>query len=621
MKKFAKWLCATVAVMLAACVFVACGGGADNGEIDNGDNKPDIPPDVVTKYTVTWIAENGETLLSEKVEKGAVPSYTYTKQDTAEWHYTVKGWSASLGGEVLQALPAVTADASYYAVVEKAKRKYTVTFDGNGGSDIASVTDYYGELINAPTEKPNFDGKRFVGWTTDKAGNNRAVFPITLTGNITLYAAWNDFVDVKALLGKLVGGYKCDPYSYIPDAMLPVNAAGAVNPDTVKKTEADYADFVNTAQMPHNGFGEQWHMVTDNLAQSQLFFNALSVVDTIGAATVAVFNNHVDSNPEDSAHYAFKHGIYNVTVDCGIDKIYYVLDYTAKFPIIGEQRVQIAMSMRLDESAKTVRIQLGDANALTYTLKPNGYEFAIKYTGVRRAMFQIERNADGTVTGHINEFLTVSGVTDKAVASAADFYIDGNYVSAVGNKASGMLAFKGYISELYDCRNGKMLGYEVRETQELAGKSVTFNTLWFDLADVSGITSVKCDSESNKFYVNGSAEEFKAKKVGGISLKTASRRYDIEFRTQYFYAIENDEIVEVEVKTPMLFVQEEQYDTLTKDIAGENAGLDVSVTLADAHLNKIKTDYATLVDEFIKNKDNVTVDSIIAFIGEAVKFD
>lgn len=559
--------------------------------------------------------------MSEKVEEGEVPSYTYTKRDTAEWHYTVKGWSTALGGEVLQALPAVTADASYYAVVEKSKRRYTVTFDGNGGSDIASVTDYYGELINAPTEKPKLDGKRFVGWTTDKAGNNRAVFPITLTGNITLYAAWNDFVDVKALLGKLVGGYKCDPYSYIPDAMLPANVAGAVNPDTVKKTEADYADFVNTAQMPHNGFGEQWHMVTDNLAQSQLFFNALSVVDTIGAATIAVFNNHVDSNPEDSAHYAFKHGIYNVTVDCGIDKIYYVLDYTATFPFIGEQRAQIAMSMRLDESAKTVRIQLGDANALTYTLKPNGYEFAIKYMGLRRAMFSIERNTDGTVAGHINEFSTVSGVTDKAIVSAADFYIDGNYVSAVGNKASGMLAFKGYISELYDCRNGKMLGYEVRETQELAGKSVTFNTLWFDLADVSGITSVKYDSESNKFYVNGSAEEFKAKKVGGISLKTASRRYDIEFRTQYFYAIENDEIVEVEVKTPMLFVQEEQYDTLTKDIAGENAGLDVSVTLADAHLNKIKTDYATLVDEFIKNKDNVTVDSIIAFIGEAVKFD
>lgn len=59
MKKFAKWLCATVAVMLAACVFVACGGGADNGEIDNGDNKPDIPPDVVVEFTVTWIAENG----------------------------------------------------------------------------------------------------------------------------------------------------------------------------------------------------------------------------------------------------------------------------------------------------------------------------------------------------------------------------------------------------------------------------------------------------------------------------------------------------------------------------------------------------------------------------------
>ena len=614
MKSSVKKIALAIAVILAAIGIAACGGDNNSGGTGGGGEQPDAT------YTVTWKDENGETLSTGKVEAGGVPTYTYTKQDTAEWHYTVEGWSATLGGTVLQTLPTVTADATYYAVVTKEKRKYTVTFDGNGGSNVAPVTDNYGALVNAPAEKPTRDGKRFVGWTTDREGKNRVTFPITLTGDVRLYAAWNEIVDVKTLLGKLIGGYKCDPYSYIPDAMLPKNASG-IDPDAVKKTEADYADFVNVSQMPHNGFGEQWHMVTDNLAQSQLFFNALSVVETIGAATVTVFNNHIDSNPEDSAHYAFKHGIYNVTVDCGADRIFYVLDYTATFPLVGEQNAQIAMSMGLDESAKTVRIQLGDANALTYVLKPNGYEFAVKYMGVRRAMFRIERDADGKVSGHINEFLTASGVTDKAIASAADFYIDGNYVSAVGNKASGMVAFSGYISELYDGRSGKLLGYEVRETQSLAGKSVTFDTLWFDLAEVGGITSVKYDQDANKFYVNGSSKEFTTKKVGGLSLKTASRRYDIEFRTQYFYALEDDELVEIAVKVPMLFVQEQQFDTLASDIASENAGLNVTVTLDTAHLNKLKADYATLVDVFTENKDDVTPDAIIAFIGEAVKFD
>lgn len=604
-----------VAVLAALACFVACG----EGDTSAPGGESDLPQ--VIQYTVTWKDENGVTLATDKVAAGSVPSHTYVKQDTAEWHYTVGGWSETLGGEALAALPKVASDATYYAVVVKEKNRYTVTFDGNGGTSVPSVTDYYGELVNAPTDKPILEGKRFVGWCTDKEGKDRAVFPITLTCDVKLYAAWNDVVDVKALLGKLINGYKCDPYSYIPDAMLPKNIAVAFDPDTVKKTEADYADFVSASQMPCNGFGEQWRMITDNLAQSQLFFNALSVVETIGASTVAVFNNHIDANPEDSAHYAFKHGIYDVTVDCGADRIYYVLDYTSTFPFVGEQRAQIAMSMSLDENAKTVRIQLGDANALTYAIKPNGYEFAVKYMGVRRAMFKIERNNNGTVSGHINEFLTASGVTDKAIASAADFYIDGNYVSAVGNKASGMLAFDGYISELYDSRNGKMLGYEVRETQSLAGKSVTFNTLWFDLADVGGITSVKYDQENKKFYVNDSEDEFKSKKVGGLSLKAASRRYDIEFRTQYFYALDNGEIKEIAVKVPMLFVQEEQLDTLTNDIRSENPGLTVAVTLGAIHIDKIKADYATLIDVFIINKDRVTIDTIIEFIGDAVKFD
>ena len=570
------------------------------------------------KYNIAWKDETGAALTQTETEYGAVPSYTYTKQDTAEWHYTVEGWSNSMGGEKLSVLPAVSGTAEYYAVVSREKRRYTVTLDSNGGGEYAPQEKEYGAAFAAPEEKPTLDGKRFLGWCTDAECKVKASFPITVTGNVTLYAAWGDVVNIKGLLSSLLGGYKLNPLSYIPDAMLPEYAANAVNADNVLKSESDYASFVNKSAMPSKGFGEQWHMVTDNLKQSQLFFNVLTAVEDISAATVTAFNNYFDKNPADTAHHEFKHGIYNVTVDCDNERIYYVLDFTSTFPVVGEQTAQIAISMDLDESNRTVRVQLGDANALAYKITENGYKFAIKYLGVRRAMFELSRAENGDVSGHINEYLTASGVTDKAVASAADFYISGNYVSAVGNKASGIPGFSGYISELYNKNTGKLLGYEVRETKSLAGKSVTFNTLWFDLSDISGISSVKYDAENKKFYVNGSSSEWTAKKVGGPSPKTASRRYDIEFRSQYFYSADG---AEVEVKVPMLFVQEENYETLAADVASENSGVTVSVTLSAVYLDKIKSDYATLVDTFIANKSDVTTEEITAFIGDRVEFD
>ena len=156
----------------------------------------------------------------------------------------------------------------------------------------------------------------------------------------------------------------------------------------------------------------------------------------------------------------------------------------------------------------------------------------------------------------------------------------------------------------------------------LGEKEATFNTLWFDLADVSGITSIKYDAEGKKFYVNNLSKAWDQKTMGSnFGYKVASRRYDIEFRTQYFYAEQGGEVVEVAVKVPMLFVQEEVYDTITADIAEKNSGVNASVTVSATNINKQKSDYATLVDEFIDNKAEITMEQIIAFIGDKKTFD
>ena len=605
MKKFLTVIAVVLSATLLSLCAVACGAGdTENPDVDN---KP--------TYPISWYDEDGNLLVSQNLKEGAIPSYTYNKPDTDEWDYTFLGWSETKGGAVLQQLPAVSGEASYYAIVSKVKQVYTVTFDSLGGSEVAAVPQEYGETVNEPT-KPTLNGKKFLAWCYNADGTDAVEFPITVTGDITLYAAWGDNVDVKALLNSLLSGYMLDPYSYIPEAMLPTYATNFVNADTIKKSEEDYASSVGKAQMPSRGFGEQWHMIADNLKQSQTFFNVLSVVETISTATVTIFNNHIDKNPADYSHYSFKHGIYDVTIDCSGGKIYYVLDFSGTYPLFGEQKAQIALSMGILSGERTVRIQLGNPNALAYTITDDGYTFALKMLGVRRAMFDVSRDSSGKVTGHINEFLTASGVTDNSVASAADFYVDGNYVSAVGNKASGIPGFKGYISELYNKSTGKLISYEVRETLS----AITYNTLWFDLADITGINSIRYDSSAEKFYVNGSSAEWKNKKVGGISAKTASRRFDIEFRSQYFYAQKDGEIIEVEVKVPMLFVQAEVYDTLASDVASVNTGVNITVGASDSDIAKQQADYATLVDSFIENKDSVTPEYIIEFIGDPTEF-
>ena len=162
-----------------------------------------------------------------------------------------------------------------------------------------------------------------------------------------------------------------------------------------------------------------------------------------------------------------------------------------------------------------------------------------------------------------------------------------------------------------------MLGYEVQETLS----EITYNTHWFNLSDVFGIDSIKYreanGSTKAAFFVNGSSDEWAAKKVGGISAKMLSRRFDIEFRVQYVYSY--DPVTEVytehKVEVPMLFVQEENFDTLIADVGSTN-GIIIALLVNSDDISKILSDYDTLIPAYIENKGLITVDLILAYIGE-----
>ena len=393
-----KLICILLMCLLCITLLVACDSndtpGNSNTATGNSNTATDNSNTATDKkeYTITWKSEDGTTLGTTKVKEGTTPSYTYTVTDTAEWDYTMNGWATTQNGEVAQ-IPAASADATYYANVSKTKQQYTITFQTNGGTAISTVTLEYGQTLSAPTTDPTKADHRFAGWYTDTALQTAVAWPITVTENKTLYAAWNEVVDIPALLQSLLSGYQLNPYQAIPDSMKPGAAGNLITSSNGVVT--DYTSAVNVSTIRGGGFGEQWHMILDNLQQTNTFFNVLSVVEGLTTTSVSAFNNYFDNNPSDTAHHNFASGIYSVTIDFDGEMLFYVLDYTANIPVLGQQTVQISMSMDAEAEEKTVRVQIGDANALKYTISGNSYEFYIKYLGVRRAYFAIEETSDG----------------------------------------------------------------------------------------------------------------------------------------------------------------------------------------------------------------------------------
>ncbi|MDR0832490.1 MAG: InlB B-repeat-containing protein [Bacillales bacterium] len=571
----------------------------------------------VRQYTITWNNENGELLGTTQVNDGVIPTNSYTgPSDTAEWDYTFNGWATSQNGSVLSSLPIASGNATYYAIVSQVKKQYTITFDSKGGSAITPITVDYGTVVSAPTTKPTLEGYKFVAWCTNSEATIPATFPITLTQNITLYASYNVKVDLGVYLSALLTGYELNPYQYIPDKMQ-AGGNAFLQANTV---QPDYSNFVNVSAILQGGYGEQWQMVLDNLQQTYTFFNVLTAVEAISASAVVGFNNYLDTNPGNTANYTFVNGIYSVAILFDGTTMTFVIDYSVTVSSIGTVSAQIALTYNITTSERTGRIQLGDANVIKYSITENSYTFAIRYLGIRRAYFSVERKQNGDIEGAIFEFL---GLDESVVStsSATQFLITSSYVSVVGNKAGSMVGWSGYINELYNSTTGKLLGYEVQEKLSV----ITFNTLWFNLIDTTGITSVKAltapieDANPHLIYVNGSSTQFVAKKVGGLGTKMTSRRYDIEMRTQYFYYLDGEETIKVAVQTPMLFVQEEQLSTLPTDITSSNSQVSsFSLLVSTTIQNKIKADYATMIPIFINNKENITVNDILSYIGSKI---
>ena len=124
-------------------------------------------------YTITFDTAGGSEIAPITQDYGtqiAAPANPTRKG------YTFKGWDK----EIPETMPAenITVKAQWEI------NQYTITFDTNGGSEIAPITQDYGTAITAP-DNPTRKGYTFKGWDKE--------IPETMPAeNITITARWKD---------------------------------------------------------------------------------------------------------------------------------------------------------------------------------------------------------------------------------------------------------------------------------------------------------------------------------------------------------------------------------------------------------------------------------------------
>ncbi|MCQ2799673.1 MAG: hypothetical protein MJ228_02760 [Bacilli bacterium] len=585
---------------------------------------PELKKDVLD-YAITETIRIGtaelDTFVTALIEK--IPSETL-KTDTRTFYNTEKGKlnSCTTIEGVVTALAEIKDDLVDYALTESkkvAKEELDALVQAGlsklpNASIKAELNDFYDVEILKIMAISNLDNLKP---TMETVLQETEAF---IKGLVVRTA--------KDYLDQLLDYNLADPYQYVPAAMKPTYANNFVaSPIT------DFTRDTAVADMNRQGFGDQWQMIVENINQMIFVTSAMNAVDAVmttvsNAMKIYITNSttetlaHTIDNDDCTATLSFADDLFALSVD---------LKGSYSIPAIGSASPTIKMALDIATMKKAIYISLNESNSIKYTMTDDEFELACTYgitiagqSGSRTSYFETKKDEDGNRYGHIYEYTSYQG-SDK-IQACADFYVNDGYVSVVGNKASGMAGFTGFINELYSESTGRLLGYKVKEVLSAGGVATTYNTLWFNLWDISGINSVRVTDKTKAntsskstvdVYLNGSTTLFKPT-YNTLVVKT-SRKYDIELRNKTYYNLVDEKVVATKVEVPMMFIQDDNssntnYSDFSTNFLDDN-GFAASVTLPAAQLAKIRSDYNTLIPIFEQNKDAMSSELIIQYLN------
>ncbi len=194
-------------ITISSCYILFPDKGASTEEVDDSDSEKKTDENVESektdentktettetpvekkKFTVTFNTNGGSAVESQTVEEGSTATKPAT--DPTKTGLIFVGWYKESTFETsFDFNSAINADTTIYANWASEAEIVTITFESNGGSEVAAIRVQKNKTAAAPSS-PSRKGYLFKGWYKEAALTNAFAFSTALTENITLYAKW-----------------------------------------------------------------------------------------------------------------------------------------------------------------------------------------------------------------------------------------------------------------------------------------------------------------------------------------------------------------------------------------------------------------------------------------------
>lgn len=589
MKKIVVSIMLAVVCALSICALVGC-----NKKGSATANNVDITGITFEDATYTYDGTEKSILVTGELPEGVVVKYTNNKGTNAGTYNA----EAKLTGKGYNAL-------SLSATLNIGKADIT-------GVSIENETSYYhdgedhlptitGVIPQGVTAKYYFNDVERTGVNALGTYAVKVVLGGTNYNDLELNGTLKIKLNLLSLAETVVDSFGAvpEPWSFLPNALSVENRVLSAQPD--------YSDFIDVSSIPLNGIGKQLNVVYGVLNKTT---TALSYVNRVYAVLNTVkqlYSEFLDNDPEDYKNFSATAGGLSFSLALTDDQ--YAISVN-----IGP--VGITVYSDVENKGYGANVHLNSSTVLNYVVTENGLLIDMNILNVSATQVEFVRK-DNNVVGYMYEYIVLGDKT--LTATSAMITVDDKYTTLIGTKGDFIPTAVSRNCEVYRNSDGNLVGTEVREELTISAMTATYNTLWYPLANIGGITSIKKEDKMNgvnadTIYINGKADTIHTTLVGISNVKkSTSRRYDIEFKTMYFYEYDsdNEEYKEVTCEVPMMFIQEEQVSSFEADFKKSNS-ITVTLNVSSEIKQAVNYGYYTLLTAYDIIKDAVTYEKIVA---------
>jgi len=181
-----------LSIPLIALILVSCAVSSQTSSQPSSSNT----------FTVIFDSRGGSNVPNQIVE----PNSFISPPNVSKEGHTLEGWYTSINGGVMLENKwnffSDRVNVNFQLYASWTVNQYTITFETNGGSSIATITGNYGDSIIKPDD-PTREGYTFDGWYSDEALINAYSFTTMPSQATTLYAKW-EMIPTLSIISELI---------------------------------------------------------------------------------------------------------------------------------------------------------------------------------------------------------------------------------------------------------------------------------------------------------------------------------------------------------------------------------------------------------------------------------